>query len=147
MDQITVVNRELEDGQRLLVALLADGLEVRAAFWAKPTEASKPYLYVVSPLVDNKGPRAAIEVAQDVVRKTPEVWIRPLDVRVVGVQDSLGEAALKAIEPSPALGGFAVKTARPYPGMTRIGEGTFGGLDIDWAFIYPAPTGAAAKQS
>jgi hypothetical protein len=146
MDQITLVSQELDDGRRLIDVLLARGLDVRAALWAKPAEASKPYLYIVSPKVDDEGPGAAYHFVHDVLRSSPDFWIKPLDVRVVGVNDSLGAVALKAIEPRAPASQSVVNPPRPYPGMMRVAEGTFGGLDIDWAFIYPPPADAAAKQ-
>src|ERR1039458_10039243 len=48
----TVVNEQAESGKRLIQTLVAAGFEVRLAFWAKPTEEGKWYLYLASPVVD-----------------------------------------------------------------------------------------------
>ncbi len=127
MDQNALVNEEIEGGKQLMEALTAAGFEVRVAFWAKPTETGKWYLYLASPFVDDKGRLAAYQFVHALMRNMPNLWIEPLEVKVIGLNDSLAEAALAARKP------------RPYPGMTRFGASTLGGLSIDGAYIYPAP--------
>jgi hypothetical protein len=137
MDHDTVVSEQTESGKRLIEALTADGFEIRVAFWAKPTEDGKWYLYLASPVVDEKGPAAAYLLVHGVLRKTPDVWIEPLEVKVVGLNDSLTEAALAVIKPKTPDSPFAVRNPKPYPGMTRFDGSTLGGIDVDGAYIYP----------
>ena len=70
MDQDTVVSEQTESGKRLIQTLAAAGFEVRVAFWAKPTDEGKWYLYLASPVVDEKGPFAAYRLVHDVLRTT-----------------------------------------------------------------------------
>jgi hypothetical protein len=144
MDQDTVVNEQTESGKRLIEALAEAGFEVRVAFWAKPTEAGKWYLYLASPMVDERGPTAAYRHVYDVMRKIPDLWIDPLDIRVVGLNDSLAEAALAVTKPKVPDSPFAVRNPKPYPGMTRFGGATLGGVSIDGAYIYPTPQPGAS---
>ena len=137
MDHDAVVSEQTESGKRLIQALLADGFEVRLAFWAKPTDEGKWFLYLASPVVDEKGPTAAYRLIHDVMRKVPDLWIDPLDVKVVGLNDSLTEAALAVTKPRVPAGPYAVQNPKPYPGMTRFGGSTLGGVSIDGAYIYP----------
>jgi hypothetical protein len=137
MDQDTVVSEQTESGKRLIESLATAGFEVRVAFWAKPTDEGKWFLYLASPFVDDKGPAAAYDLVLGVLRKRPDLWIDPFEVRVVGLNDSLAKAALGVTMPKVPDSPFAVRNPRPYPGMTRFGGSTLGGVSIDGAYIYP----------
>ena len=69
MDQDTMVSEQTKNGKRLIEALTGVGLDVRVAFWAKPTEEGKWFLYLASQLVDEKGPTVAYRKVFDVMRK------------------------------------------------------------------------------
>lgn len=137
MDQDAVVSEQIISGKRLIEALEADGFEVRIAFWATPTDDEKCYLYLASPVVEEQGPAAAYRSVNRVLRTTPNLWIEPLEVRLIGLSDSIAKAALAVTEPKVPDNPFAVQNAKPYPGMTRFGGCTLGGLSVDGAYIYP----------
>ena len=71
MDQDAVVSEQTEDGKRLIEALASAGFEVRVAFWAKPTDEGKWFLYLASPFVDENGLAAAYDLIFDILRKGP----------------------------------------------------------------------------
>ncbi len=145
MDQDTMVNEQTDRGKRLIEALAADGFDVRVAFWAKPTDEGTWFLYLASPLVDDKGPAVAYRLVHDILRKMPDLWIDPFEIRVVGLNDSLTEAALAATRPKVPDSPFAVRNPKPYPGMTWFGGSSLGGVSIDGAYIYPpSQPGASA---
>ena len=98
MDKDTMVSEQTESGKRLIEALPTDGFDVRVAFWAKPTDDEKWFLYLASPMVDDKGPAAAYRLVYGLLRTMPDLWIDPLEIRVVGLNDSLTEAVLAAIK-------------------------------------------------
>jgi len=54
--------------KQLIQAPMADGFDVRLAFWTKPTDEGKWFLYLASPVVDEKGPAAAYRLVRDVMR-------------------------------------------------------------------------------
>ena len=55
-----MVNEQIVSGKRLIEAMRAEGLAVPIAFWAKPTEEEKWYLYLASPMAyEPKGHRVA----------------------------------------------------------------------------------------
>jgi hypothetical protein len=137
MDQNTVVSEQTESGERLIEALAKDGIDVRVAFWAKPTEEGKWYLYLAFPTVDDKGPAVAYRLVHGILRKMSDLWIEPLDIRVFGLNDSLTEAALAATQPKVSNSPYAGRNPMPYPGMTWFGGTTLGGVSIDGAYIYP----------
>ena len=137
MDQVTVVNEQIESGKQLIDKLNDDRFEVQVAFWARLTDEEKWYLYLASPFVDDNGPTEAYRRVFDVMRTMSDLWVDPFDVRVIGVNDSLTQGALSVTKPKVSNSPFAVPTPRPYPGMTRFGGSTLGGISIVGAYIYP----------
>lgn len=139
MDQNSVVNGQTECGNRLIAALAAAGFDVQVAFWAKPTDEGKWFLYLSTPIVDEQGPAAAYRLVHRILRQTPDLWIEPLAIRVVGLNDSLAKAASELAQPTVPESPLAVRNPKPYPGMTQLDGSTLGGVSIDGAYIYPPP--------
>jgi hypothetical protein len=136
MDPDAMVSEQTESGKRLIKALAAAGFDVKIAFWAIPTEADKWYLYLASPYRDERGPFMAYRFVHDILEQTPDLWIDRFEVKVLGMNDSLTQAALAAAE-SAANRMSGVRNTKPNPRMIRVGKSVFGGLPIDAAYIYP----------
>jgi hypothetical protein len=141
MDQDTLVTDQIVNGERLIEALRAAGFVVSFAFWAKPTEEEKWYLYLASPTADEKGHRAAYGIIHSVIRQMTDLWIDPLEVKVIGMKDKMTRAAWDATKPKITDSQFAMGNAKPYPGMTRFYGSTFGGVSVDAVNIYPLVPG------
>jgi hypothetical protein len=139
MDQESLVIEQRESGERLIQALRSQGFEVRVAFWMKPIEAGKWILCVASPFVDEQGKAVAYRFVHSVLKTNADLWIEPLDIRVIGMRDSLTTAALAIKEPVIPNSPFAMRNARSYPGATWFGGATLAGTEIDGAYIYPLP--------
>ncbi len=137
MDQDLLVNEQVGNGQRLIEKLTEVGFEVRVAFWAKLTDEEKWYLYLASPFVDEHGPTVAYRRVFDVMEQMPDLWIDPMEIRVIGINDSLTEGALAVTRPMVAGSKFAVRNTKPYPGLTRLRGSTLGGISVVGAYIYP----------
>ena len=137
MDQDTVVNDEIECGKRLIEKLNNEGFEVQVAFWTRLTDEEKWYLYLASPFVDVNGPKAAYGCVFDAMGKMTDLWTDPLDVRVIGTNDSLTQGALAVTKSKVSDSPFAVPKPKPYPRMIRLGGSTLGGISIVGAYIYP----------
>lgn len=144
MDKDTVVSQQTDEGKRLIEALAKDGFHVQVAFWAKPTDEGKWFLYLASPMVDDKGPAAAYRFVHRVLRNMSDVLIDPFEIRVVGLNDSLTEAVLALIRPKAPKGPSAVQNPKPDRGMTVFEGETLGGVSMDGAYIYPPSLPAAS---
>ena len=134
-----MVIAQTDSGKRLLELLGPEGFPVSAAFWAKPTEEGKWFLYLASPVVDEVGSTASYRIVHRVIRGAPDLWIDPFEVKVIGAHSSLAIEAIEATKPKAPTSAFAVQNGKPYPGMTRFGGSTLGGVSVDGAFIYPPP--------
>jgi hypothetical protein len=66
-----------------------------------------------------------------------DVWIDPFEIRVLGLNDSLTDAVLEALEPIVANSPHAARNPKPFPGMTWYRGETLAGMSIDGACIYP----------
>jgi hypothetical protein len=142
VDKDTLVSQQTESGSQLISALAADGFDIEVAFWAKPTEEGKWYLYLASPVVDQDGPAAAYRRVHNVLRKTQIPRIDPLEVRVVGLNDSLAKEAMAVVKPGGTGSPYAARNPGPYPGITLFRGDTLGGIDVDGAIVYAPAYGA-----
>lgn len=137
MAQDTVVDDQIEAGDRLTRALADDGFTVRIAFWAKPVEDGRWYIYLASPAVDEQGPAVAYRSVHDTLRRDKSIQLDPFDVKVVGMDDSMTVAALAVVAPRIADSPFAVRNPKPYPGITHFGGDVLGGVVVEGVTIYP----------
>lgn len=137
MDQDAMVMEQVDAGRRLVAKLGANGFETEVVFWAKPAEEGKWFLYLASRFVDDKGPAEGYRLVYGVMRADPDPWIEPLEVRVLGLDDSLTQAVRSVIKPKPSGSPFAVQHPKPHQGMTRYGGSSLGGMSVDGAIIYP----------
>jgi len=137
MDTVTLVENQIDDGQRLLNRLGEEGFVVRAACWVKPVEEDRWSLYIATPAVDEKGIAQAYRQVYRVLRSLKGVLITDSDIKLVGEKHSVAEAALAATKPNVPNSPYAVRNPSPYPGMTRYSGSTLGGVSIDGALIYP----------
>lgn len=144
MDQTSMVDEQTKSGRQFVDLLKANGFEVHFAFWAKPTDAEKWYLYLCSPIVDRSGPQKAYLEAQNILRAHPELWIDPFELKLVGLNDSLTADIKSFLEPQAKSRQAAITSASPHQGMTRYGGASLGGVSMDEALIYP-PFGIATS--
>lgn len=138
MDQDALVIFKLDGGRRLVDALLTHGLDIRAAFWAKPSEEGWR-LFLVSPLVEDPNARFPYHLVREVLQNVPEWGIDGSDVRAVGVSDSMAQAATEFVA-------NMTPRATPFGGAVLYKNLRLGRQPIDGAYIYPlakpAPAGS-----
>jgi hypothetical protein len=136
MDQIALVERQIEDGQKLIKQLVQSGFPVAAAFWVNGTEASRWNLYIASPVVDEEGGKAAYRQIGAAERQLPDpLWIDPFDIKAIGIKNPIAKDVLAAIQQ------HAGKRAIRYRGAC------LGPLSIESAYLYPSPVPAGAEES
>ncbi len=61
MATAALVDKDLDIGREILRALATGRIEVNVAFWAYVPQSSEWELFIATPLVDTKGPKAAYE--------------------------------------------------------------------------------------
>src|SRR5690349_20516225 len=79
-----LVDRRIDDGERLLRALDAEGLQVTSALWLYSSEWGEWRLVLASPLVDKQGPREVYKRVQQVISTLSGISLRLDQTSVVG---------------------------------------------------------------
>jgi hypothetical protein len=130
MAQATLVEIQINEGQRLVDRLVQAGVAVTAAAWVKESEGGDWYLYLVTPLVaEGGGKRPAYHRINAVIREMLKegFGMDPFAKKVVGPHDPVARDIVANRNGRP--GG----SPTPFRG-TRLGE-----LAVDEAYIYPPP--------
>lgn len=120
MDPITLVDRRIEDGQKLFQQLVRDNFDVTVAFWLKTSEEDWWHLYVASKVVDERGPIDAYRALQASLQQLPGTTLSLADVKLIGRESALAKQMLTLQErypdrrPSVRSGGGGLEEAYIY---------------------------------
>ena len=94
MAQATLVEMQINEGQRLIDRLAQEGIAVTAAAWVKESESGDWYLYLATPLVGEDGAtRPAYRRVNTVIRemKKEGFWMDPVEIKVIGPHDPIAK--------------------------------------------------------
>lgn len=126
MGHATLVESHIDSGKKLIDELVRDGTDVTAACWVRTSEDDRWWLYIASKAVDDLGITAAYRVIYPTIHRIPDLWIGPLEVKLIGPKNPIAEKMV-AVRDS-----YSARIPIRYRGP-RLGE-----LSIEEAFIYPA---------
>jgi len=132
MDQSALVSERIAAGARFLAGLQKT-LPVQVAFWLKSSEETEGHLYVASDQVTDKNIDTAYGEVLRVLLAMPNPWLDPFQVKLIGAEDPLAQAARNVL--------------RRYPGRGPAGVHgqIFGGMSVDEVYIYPSVVPAPAS--
>ena len=125
MDTVTLVENQIDDGQRLVGGLKKEGIVVGAACWVKPVDEDRWSLYIATPIVDEEGPLAAYRKVFRVLRSLGIESITSSDIQLVGAKHPLVLDSLDILRRSPRL--------KPM----RSPQPLFGGIPVEELLVYP----------
>ena len=133
MDPRTLVTRDVaESGRRLLERLAGTEVAPLAAMWAQRAERDeRPYLFIVTPVLQTQGPIKAYTAVGNAVRAVnaeagdPFAEIEPSAVKLLGPSEPLAEGLLiwdrrhpddrPTFHNGPSMGGILIDAAYSYP--------------------------------
>jgi len=127
MDKSSLVGFEIEAGERLLRKLSSDGFPLEASFWARSEESGIWFLYLISPLVEQKGAAESYRELHRLLQGLEGVTLSLADLKLIGPKDDLAQI---------------VNSFRPRQlgrRLWRLGGPELAGTPIDEAFLYPRP--------
>jgi hypothetical protein len=131
MDTETLVEFQIDAGQRLLVQLLRDGFRVETSFWAKAVEEGIWFLYVASPIVEEKGLAYAYRALQSSLQRLQGIPLSRSEIKLIGRDNPMTQDVLAIL--GHTSGAIA----------THFGGKQLGGVSIEGAYIYPSSLSSA----
>ena len=123
MDTATLVNEQIEEGERFVGHLKKNGIDVAVALWVLTTEEGLWFLYIASAIVDTDG---VFEAHRRVSSELLSMHMRSLtfsDVRLIGSRNPIAVEAV-AYQRSNL--------------PTRFHGRKLGNIIIEEAYIYPS---------
>jgi hypothetical protein len=130
-----LVDEQVREGYRLLDRLAEEGIRVRVAGWVKPADEDRCSLYLVTPLVNEKGPIGAYREVYRVLKSIDNSQVSANQVKLVGESDRIARDLLEA-QPQHVRG-------PRNSGLTSVG-----GMPVEEVYIYPpAQPATGPKQT
>jgi hypothetical protein len=125
MDQVPLVSEQIDAGTKFL-GEFQKYLPIQAAFWLKETEEGDWSLYVASEQITDDNFDVAYGEVLRIAGQLRDPWFDPFQVKVIGANDPLAQAALDI--------------QRRFPGRmpTRFHRRIFGGVSVDEVYVYPS---------
>ncbi len=127
MDTITLVEEQIEDGQRLIDRLTQQNIPIAMACWVKPVDEDRWSLYIAASLVDDEGTARAYREVYRVLRSLNSSWVTDSDVKLIGLNDQITHDVLEIRRKFP--GRLPTRSRRP-----RIGN-----IAVEETYVYPLP--------
>lgn len=125
MDFLPLVREEIDAGAELIKRLGADQTPVRVAFWLKPTDEPRWYLYLAADWVPHRSSTAGYKVVQKIVRAMDNEYLDLFKTKVISMNDPLTIAAQQFHQDYPS------KSPSWY------GNSEFGSELVDKVYLYP----------
>jgi len=127
MDQAPLVREEIEAGAEF-IRRCGQYAPVAAAYWLKGSDEENRHFYVASDRFGDRNTLDAYGQALRVIKEMNDLNLRPLRLRVVGVDDPVVRAVLDFYH--------------RYPGraLARYDDRLLGGVPVDEVYIYPQPS-------
>src|SRR5689334_3042943 len=97
MDQATLVEGQIRDGQKLVEQLIEKGVPISAAAWVKETDGGMWFLYLVTPLVKKGGSTTVAYTQINAVLRALEepIMVDFFQKRAIGPASVVGQAILE----------------------------------------------------
>jgi hypothetical protein len=128
MAQATLVEMQIQDGQRLIDRLAREGVPVTAAAWVKESESGDWYLYLATTLVsESGGKRPAYRRVNAVIREMQKegFGMDQFEKKVISPHDPIAKDIV------------ANRSGRPGGAPTLFRGSRLGELAVEEAYIYP----------
>jgi hypothetical protein len=125
VDSIELVDFQIDAGRRIIAQLVNDGFDAKAVFWVKTAEEGWWFLYIATPIVEQKGLAHAYRTLQASMQKLQGIPLSLSDIKLIGADNPITKDIQAILD--------------RYPGRmaTRFGGKQLGGMTIEGAYIYP----------
>lgn len=107
MDKTVLVEKDIQEGKRLIEALDKADFQAEAAMWFYLTDSDEWRLLIASPFVEKNGPKKAYSFIQSVLAQlSPSSEIPLKDISVLSPKDQLISLLRTAIRTGPGISGI-----------------------------------------
>ena len=107
MDKTVLVEKDIQEGKRLIEALDKTDFEVEAALWFYLTDSDEWRLLIASPFAEKNGPKKAYSFIQSILAQLPPPsGISLKDISVLSPKDHLISLLRIAILTGPGISGI-----------------------------------------
>jgi hypothetical protein len=130
MDQGTLVEKQVDDGARVIAKLRESGFDVAAAWWMKSSDEGQWFLYIASKDVGDRGIKAAYHTIHTTMGTLGPLWVDRFEVKLVEPQNPIAQDVL------------GIMARYPDRTPTRYGGRKLGNVAIDDSYIYPPSVAA-----
>jgi hypothetical protein len=89
MDSYELVEHQIDSGHRLISRLVQDGFEITAALWMKTAEEGDWFLYIATPLVEQRGLAEAYRLLQASIQRLQGIPLSLSDVKLIGAENPI----------------------------------------------------------
>ena len=125
MDTDSLVENQIDDGQRLIDQLTREEFEVLVAFWIRTSAEGQWQLYIASPTIDPKKMAQAYHKVYSSSSKLEDSCINASDLTLLHGANPVAQAALQ------------IRNRHSGRSLTRFHGKRLGNLSIADAYIYP----------
>jgi len=125
MDTHTLVENRIDDGRKLINLLTQKGFPLIAVSWIKTSDDGDWYLYIATPVVDQKGAAGAYREVYGALTSISGTSISVSDVKLVGISNPITKDIL----------GIRARYPGRLPTFSRRSQ--LGSFAIDEVYIYP----------
>jgi hypothetical protein len=124
VDTTTLVEDQIDVGQRLLDRLEEEGFIVSVAAWVKPTDEDQWSLYIATPALDQNGTRTPYNQVIDVLQSLRTALLTGSYIKLVSEKAPIVQELLDILRRYPH------RRAIPSP------RSTLGGTPVDEVYVY-----------
>ncbi|TIW91770.1 MAG: hypothetical protein E5V59_19390 [Mesorhizobium sp.] len=141
MDKTALVESDIEAGLTAVKALEAAGLPIAAAMWLRLHDSSKWQLYIASPDVETHGPTTVNRFIDRILLAINS----PISLDEVTAANTTNHFINKA-SLLPIITGGRSNSFTVASNLTRFGNSTFDGVEVDEGVIYKIAPGVKASR-
>jgi hypothetical protein len=126
-----VIEQEEKDAGAELINRISETWPVQLAFWLKPSEGDRRFLYLVAQGIDDSNIDQGYKEVYRQLAKMPMPHLDAFQVRF--------------IQPDNSLARDVLDVHQKYPGRGSINYNGWylGGMSIEGAYLYPLPSGSS----
>ena len=109
MDKSTLVDKDINEGKKLIEAIDEAGITLQAALWFYLSESDEWRFMIALPVIDQTGPKKTYKIIQSILSKMEPLGISLKDISIVSPNHNLIKVLKMVISTGPGIQGIRMK--------------------------------------